>query len=239
MTEYVRPKLDYYPTPSWCINLLLDYLNPTDLHTKKLLEPSAGQGHIISAVQRWVTKKGYNNHLHWTAFELDRAFKETLKQQHIEHLLMEDYIQYNVTPAPIYDLAICNPPYNTNKYTSFDFIKKIVYQCSYTYAFLRAHWISSAMRNQWLIDHPPDVYSIAHRPSFYAQGTDLSSYAWFVWQHPDDRRRAIGHRPYGQLHILPTLTAQERKQCLEEDRQSISFIDPSTQEIQAEIQTCP
>ena len=46
----MRRDRDYYPTPSWCVRALLETV---DLPTGTWLEPTAGDGAIIRAVDEY------------------------------------------------------------------------------------------------------------------------------------------------------------------------------------------
>jgi hypothetical protein len=190
-----RIENDYYPTPSWCVDRLLDVLPIKD---GNWLEPAAGDGAIIRAVGAHKTFMPT-----WTAVELQDRFKSVLEASvdpsrvHIESFL----------DAPLskeYDVVITNPPFSK----ALEFIKKsIELEPEYVCMLLRLNFMGSGERSDFLRKYTPDIYVIPNRPSFNGKGTDSIEYAWFVW----DRNKDYGSSGSGLIKILKDTDVKIRK----------------------------
>jgi len=165
-----RIENDYYPTPDWCIDRLLDDLV---LPPGNWLEPGAGDGAVIRALN-----KSYKRPITWTAIELQDKFKSDLEAiVEPSRVHMESYFEMSLNKE--YDVVITNPPFSK----ALEFIKKsIELEPEYVCMLLRLNFMGSGERSDYLREHTPDIYVIPNRPSFNGKGTDSIEYAWFVWR---------------------------------------------------------
>ena len=99
---------DFYPTPENIINKMLFDLDLKMIQT--VLEPSAGKGNIIEAIQKKEQYySSYNNNYHFDidAIEADKNLQAVLKGKNIR-VVYNDFLTYDTIKE--YDLIIMNPP---------------------------------------------------------------------------------------------------------------------------------
>jgi hypothetical protein len=166
---------DYFPTPAWCVDWLL---RAVDLPGGWWLEPSAGEGAIIRAVNARRTD------VCWSAIEireeamgaLARAVASGGRSGAVDR---DDFL----TAAPRYahvdhhDVVCGNPPFNA----AAEFIARALRVAPVVAFLLRLNFLGSQKRLDFWRRHPADVYVLSERPSFDGEGTDATEYAWFVW----------------------------------------------------------
>lgn len=192
---------DYYPTPSWCVDRLLDYLPMPKGYpmapSGKWLEPGAGDGNIIKAVNARMSPAPT-----WTAVELQQSFKSDLEGL-AEDVRIENYLESNIEPRE-HNVIITNPPFSL----ALEFIKKsIELRPEYVCMLLRLNFMGSSERSSYLRRFAPDVYVIPNRPSFNGKGNDSIEYAWFVWE----RQKGYGGYGTGMIRILGDTPKHLRK----------------------------
>lgn len=118
--QKVNLKKDYqfYPTPPALADRLVEYANLFSSHT--VLEPSAGNGAIIAAIQRIYPNKSID------AYELMPQNQIILRQNPNINLLGDDFLE---SPQDkLYDRIIANPPFANNQdiehlYAMYDRLK--------------------------------------------------------------------------------------------------------------------
>jgi hypothetical protein len=186
---------DYYPTPDWCVNRLLDELS---LPSGKWLEPAAGDGAVIRAVN-----KSYKRPLTWTASELQDKFKSDLEALvDPSQVHMESFFEAGLNKE--FNVVITNPPFSK----ALEFIKKsIELEPEYVCMLLRLNFMGSGERSDYLREHTPDIYVLPNRPSFNGKGTDSIEYAWFVWR----AHNLYGRTGSGTIKILKDTPKEQRK----------------------------
>ena len=165
-----RIESDFYATPKSCIqNLLTHYGNINGV----VLEPSAGNGNIVS-----VLKQNGNNHV--VALELREEEFEQLKQI-ADEVITGDFLKF--IPTQKYDYIIGNPPYSKAQ----EFMEKcfeIASEDTVIIMLLRTAFLESKKRYNFWQNHPVNkLYVLSQRPSFTGKGTDATSYSWFVWDN--------------------------------------------------------
>lgn len=181
-----RTGADSYPTPPWCVHALL---NTLALPAGRWLEPSAGHGAILHAVQTM------RSDVTWTAVEIDPACEASLRAQTAD-VHIADFLQYQ--PPQPFDVVIANPPYSRAQ----EFVVRALQQADTVAMLLRLSFVSSKGRFDLMSRTAPDVYVLPDRPQFAGTNRDSSDYAWFVWRTGVVRRS-------GQLCVLdPTPAAQ-------------------------------
>lgn len=201
-----RENLDFYPTPGWCVDLLLDAL---DVRPEwRCLEPAAGDGAIVKRLlARGVPASGIG------AVEIDPTRAE--KVHEIVTCECSDFLK----DPPIvgcHDLIVTNPPFAL----AADFAKTALFLAGdrgTVALLLRLNWLGSQERAAFHRAHPSDILLLPKRPEFTASmscsakkkgctyretlpieaprprdcpkcgartqcsTTDSIEYAWFVW----------------------------------------------------------
>ena len=168
---------DYFPTPAWCVDRLLDDC-AADLFegAANILEPTVGDGAIVRAVEGWHRERGRRVGT-WTGIELRHVEHEPLVTHHIGG------VDFRAIRCGYFDCAIGNPPY-----CDAESIIRHALQMSDRAAFLlRVGFLGSAERVPFWRKHghlPFGLRVLPDRPSFDGEGTDSATYAWFVWGCP-------------------------------------------------------
>jgi len=187
----LRAPNDFYATPATAIAPILKVLAPCIEIAQGIVEPCAGDGAILRAIEPMV---GAQSFVH--AIEIDRTRFEKLAfcLNHKQKSHCEDFLA--MAPdrfEPNIDLVITNPPYGL----AIEFIKKSIEiaPAGLIVFLLRLNFLEGLARAPFLREHAPDVYVLPRRPSFTGKGTDATAYAWFVWQG-----RAV--RTSGRLEVL-------------------------------------
>lgn len=161
---------DFFPTPAWCVDWLL---RAVDLPGGNWLEPSAGDGAIIRAVN------ARRDDVRWSAVEIReddsvKAGLSTARRRWFGDFLLWAPEIVRTTPHAV---VLGNPPYCD----AAAHVAKAL-ECAPIVAFLlRLNFLGSAKRLNFWRHHPADVYVLSDRPSFDGEGTDATEYAWFVW----------------------------------------------------------
>ena len=168
-----RHEYDYYATPQWCVEILLAHC---DLPAGEWLEPCAGEGAIIDAVN------DCRSDVQWSAGEIQPQFMGVL-QSKARTVVIGDFrdsakklLEWYPHPAVI----ITNPPYymahdivtSAIRFTDFSTIVAMLLPLTY---------LASRGRSQFLRFNVPDVYILSQRPEFVGGGTAPTDYAWMVW----------------------------------------------------------
>lgn len=170
MAAKTRVAADYYPTPAWCVHRLVEALN---LPAGRWLEPAAGDGAIIRAINR--------QDVEWTATELRPEEKPgLLKLVPEERLVFGDFLQAGKQDPRLrrrFDVAITNPPYRQAE----AFVRACQQRADVVVCLLRLGFASSQERQPFLRHHAPDIYVLPNRPCFVHGTSDHSEYAWMVW----------------------------------------------------------
>lgn len=171
MTSERRPH-DFYATPSDVIELFLQNFD-LSLFGKEVLEPSAGNGNIITAVKVHYPDKKI------TAVELRGEELENLEKVHSDTIIIDNFLSRNFNQK--YDIIIGNPPFSD----ALGFVEKsltLLKENGVLIFLLKTSFLESKARHQFWQDNPlTGLYTLSKRPSFTGKGTDQASYSWFVW----------------------------------------------------------
>lgn len=149
----VRIAQDVYPTPAYCVDKLLPWLDFSNDDRKplKFFEPCKGEGVIYDRIP--ATEKGY--------CEIREG---------------SDYLT-----TPLYsrrDLIITNPPYTL----ALEFLTKSLSEADTVIYLLRLNFLGSKQRKAFWDKHPPThLFVITPRPRFVNGGSDSCEYGWFCW----------------------------------------------------------
>lgn len=189
-----RVPFDFYPTPPWCVDRLLDRHGTEILSgVDRCLEPTVGDGAIVRAVESWVIRSEVPGTgalpaaRRWTGVELrwDALDPVTPLDAHFQNQDFRSWVPWGFGPEgspfmePRFDLAIGNPP--------FSIAEAILRRCfevsRVTAMLLRLGFLGSSERVEFWRGAGSDLYIrvIPDRPSFDGHGTDSASYAWFIW----------------------------------------------------------
>lgn len=206
-----RENLDFYPTPAWATDALLDALDARP--EWQCLEPAAGDGAIVKRLlARGVRRE------HVAASEIDPARAEMVRTI-VPDVRCEDFL----APRPpgfawsgVYNLIVTNPPFAL----AADFARVALGMAGdrgTVALLLRLNWLGSQERAAFHRAHPSDILLLPKRPEFAASmscswkksgctyretlpieaprprecpkcgartrrsTTDSIEYAWFVW----------------------------------------------------------
>ena len=191
-----RKELDFYPTPPWVTRLILDHVMPDPVpaqgRTLSVLEPAAGEGHILEVVRErapWAELNG---------IELDPLRAATCRERLnigesiVDGSFLDASTRFRSAWQP--DLVITNPPFDL----AIEFVKMAlsVFLPKTTIAMLmRLAFLETEARADLMATNCPDVYVLATRPSFVKGAgktqSDSAAYAWFVWPS-GERGRSSG-----------------------------------------------
>lgn len=170
-----RVEFDYYPTPRWMTDLLLDRLElwaPALDRPLRILEPCAGQGNIVHAIcDRYPGSDVYSN-------DLDPRH-DTFS--HEDATRPEFWGRFGTVPP---HWIITNPPFSA----AMDILRHALEFAEVGVAMLLRLSFAEPTedRGQWLAAHPITRLYVLPRYSFRQNGsTDSVTSAWFVWSRMD------------------------------------------------------
>ena len=167
-----RIESDFYATPLDCIQ---NFINNYGQINGEVLEPSAGNGNIVSVIKQ----NGNNNVL---ALELREEERNALLAI-ADEVEIDDFLNFESDKH--FDYIIGNPPYSLAQ----EFLEKcfeIANENTVIIMLLRTAFLESKKRYQFWQDHPLNgLYVLSKHPSFTGKGTDATSYSWFVWDGTD------------------------------------------------------
>ena len=185
-----RNESDYYPTPAWCVDRILERI---ELPGGEWLEPCAEHGDIIAAANGFGYDPGPHwAPLRWTANELRTDTRDKLRE-YASEVHIGDFLAWE--PPRRYNVSASNPPFSL----AMEVILKSFQVADHTLMLLRLNYLGTTDRNEFFQNHMPDIYVIPERPSFDGKGTDSIEYAWFHWA-PE----AVEGRTSGQVRVLNT-----------------------------------
>ena len=218
--EHRGGDLDFYPTPAWCVDRLLDDCGEELLLNSygDVLEPTVGDGAIVRACTAWLDAAGTNEApaavLNWTGVELRRGGLDprTQLRDHVEGV---DFRSWE--PPSRFALAIGNPPYNVAE----SIIRRCLGISDVVCMLLHLGFLGSDERVDFFRGIGSDfaLRILPERPSFDGEGTDSIPSAWYVWNHP-------GIRGVKLLDTTPAGVRRAQKpQALEFNSRQVSIFD--------------
>jgi hypothetical protein len=195
-----RRENDFYPTPAWCVRRLLEEVIATYFpwaDESVWLEPCAGTGAIVTAVDDWFTAQRQETPV-WLINEPHQPIPSDTQHTRFDYLTSEAGVALR-KHAP--DFAITNPPFSV----ALDITRRMREDAPEVFVFQRLNWLASDTRAEFFRAARPSVYVLPNRPSMTEDGkTDAIEYAWF---HFTERRELRG-----RLCVLPTTPIEERRQ---------------------------
>ncbi len=188
---------EFFETPSWTVDTLIlsDLLK---LPGGTWLEPCAGTGNIIKAVNR------LRDDVDWIIVELQTRFipqlKELRRRGRDRILEPGDFVHRNWAKelVGVVDVAIFNPPFSL----TLPFVEAAFARAQWVVCLQRKGFFGTQIRSRWLQTYCPDDLSLWKRPSFRSDNqTDSTEYSWYVWPPDPFGRIGIDHRKRRQGRI--------------------------------------
>ena len=165
-----RDKLDYYPTPVWATEAMLEFLD--DKHppkNKEAFEPCCGHGHISTILEEhgWDVRTNDIN----TTSDAD---------------MHRDFVQLSGSEGE-HEWIITNPPYQTPNYHAADFVRRSLSLAKTgIIMLLRASFLEPCLnRAELLKTTPPALELYIPRPRYINGGTDSVTSVWCIWIRED------------------------------------------------------
>lgn len=195
-----RRENDFYPTPAWMSDHLLDRLwhlgagmPPT------ILEPCAGESHIVNAILRRYPEA------EMTANDIDPRHAKRDVGMWTEDATQPAFWEHLDSIGRGHEWVITNPPFSA----AWDIIRHAYDHATVGIAvLLRVTWLeppkspAGASKAAFLAEHPPTWELIMERFSFDGVSQDSATTAWFVWfKDPAERQRIEvipGRSPRGE-----------------------------------------
>lgn len=169
-----RADADFYPTPAWCVERLLDRL---ELPGGSWLEPAGGDGAIVRAVAR--------DDVTWTAVDIRPEAVAALQREGAEAHWgsFPRLVESGAINLSTFDVVITNPPFSeAQAFLDACLSPGRMKLMTPVVMLLRLAWLAGEERAAGHQRAMPNVYVLPQRPSFTGSGTDSADYAWFVWQ---------------------------------------------------------
>lgn len=171
-TEGLRVDKDVYPTPAYAVRRLIEAEPPglllvarqIEFPAPSWLEPCAGNGAIIQALNDWcvLPTRGLPARRKpiWTANEIRPSCALALKRL-TPHVRIGDF--HRVIPKLPFDVAITNPSYAIAEET----IRHCLEIAKDVWMLLRVNFLGSEAREDFFREFGiPDVWVLPNRPSF-------------------------------------------------------------------------
>jgi hypothetical protein len=178
-----RPQ-DYYRTPRWAVEALLNELWGV---TGPVLDPGCGDGAILETLRD-------HGHTDLIGVEVDPA-RATLAAPFCDRLVVGDFLSLDLAGLKV-GTVIGNPPYCDAE----AFVRHALYLTApggSVHMLLRLAFLAGQRRARGGLWESLDaVRVLSRRPKFLERGTDSADYAWISWRK--DRRPGAAH-----LWILP------------------------------------
>jgi len=136
------------------------------VHNAVALEPCAGRGSIIQAMDKYSLEWSPNELRLGLAGECERLTGHRTRVG-----------KFQTWDPPYADLVMTNPPFSLAQ----EVLEWSLPRAKVVILLLRLNFLGSAKRCRLLQEHAPSVFVLPNRPSFTGKGTDSIEYAWFVW----------------------------------------------------------
>jgi len=169
----IRRESDFYRTPEWVVDSIIQTLGAPYFSGAYVLEPCAGDGVIVEKI------RSCSHSAQITAIEIRPEEKQKLIEAGADQVIIDNFLEARSNfPDP--DIIITNPPYSV--------AQEIIEHCfeiapdAEVIMLLRLAFLESKKRKSFWDKHPvTQLYVLSERPSFTGKGTDATAYAWFVW----------------------------------------------------------
>lgn len=171
-----KKKFQFFPTPPEVVDKMIQVVLPEA--DSSILEPSAGQGHIIQAIQEFQSWAEYG----FDAIEIHPVNQGILRKKGI-NVVGDDFLKW--TTEKRYDYIFMNPPFKEgSKNVWIDHIKHAVKFLKekgelVAVAPASASFVSNGeikeFREEWLPLHNGYIYDIIPKGAFKSSGTGVKS----------------------------------------------------------------
>lgn len=170
-----RQPNDFYETPTWAIDAVLDHLGVGPEFDGYVIDPGCGTGAIAGRVAARAHKADVRG------VEQDEGLLATARASRSPSIAWEqaDWLTWQADGAP--QLIISNPPYKI----ADAFVRKaldVAGKKATVAMLLRSTFMipkaRRALRREFGL---PDKLELERRPSFNRSGTDATEYAWLIW----------------------------------------------------------
>lgn len=163
----LKKDFQYFPTPQPIAERLLELAEINPVHS--ILEPSAGQGHIVNVIQ-----DAFDENVFVSCYELMPQNREILSNNPFAVIMGEDFLLASTTHK--YDRIIANPPFSKNQ--DIDHIKKmyeVLSKDGRIVTIASTHWIHSSNKKEtefreWLDEVGAEIIHL-EAGSFKESGT--------------------------------------------------------------------
>ncbi len=202
----VRADSDFYPTPAYAVDRLLERWMPPGLHW---LELGAGNGDIIRAVNAFRARHQLEP-VQWMAVESRPACAAALRATGAEVIIAPVQHWYAATAGQglRFDAAPMNPPFSD----ALTFVSIARARAKWTVCLERAPWLAdSEDRYRYFIEGkcaPSHEYRVG-RIDFDGRGGDSIPYSWFAF--PDD---GLERTSWQTIPLAPTPSKQRERGVL-------------------------
>lgn len=179
-----REALDYYSTPIEEVTNILEILN-INFDNCRILEPSAGGGHMLSAIYDYLDK--HSNYEYILPYATDiQERKKCREDLNIEFGKEYDFLSDNYPYVEDIDYIIMNPPYSVIE----PFVMKSLGIANKGVIMLgRLQFLEGQGRYENILktNPPTDTYIYVDRVACFKNGdvtqkmASAQAYAWFVW----------------------------------------------------------
>lgn len=208
-----RETLDYYPTPPWATQALLDFIHPAEWDKYKArqhmscLEPAAGGGHMYDVLAQHFKRiggfdiadpegRGWGGH---DFLEYQPPTKQLGELVPIHHLGYQ---------RQRYDWAITNPPF----IHALSFVHRMLATAQNVAVLARLQWLEGKGRYErlWNVMPPQKVLVFSERVQM-AQGRlaepsdsgSVMAMAWYIWQRTETSNFKLAYDKTTELCWLP------------------------------------
>lgn len=176
-----RRENDHYETPAWVVDALLDN-HSLPMRGSGVLEPCAGSGAIIRAIDQYYFQRAMKRSFPFVAVDIQPDNEKALREC-ATFVRITDFLAWE--PHGTYNVIITNPPYSIAQQVVERALEIARRQDepAEVIMLLRLAFLESEKRYEFWRQNPPSkVLVLAARPSFTGDGkTDSAAYAWFVW----------------------------------------------------------
>jgi len=198
-----RHEHDFYETPTWAIDAILDVLGIGPEWDGYAVDPGTGTGAIAHRIAERAPKADVRG------IELVPELLEQAKTTRAASIAWENASWLTWTPDGTPDLIVANPPYQLTHWDPNKVVMKkgkdtgerggiVIDDPNYAEKFirkalevagkkgtvamlLRENYFAPKTRRALRTLGLPDMHTLEKRPSFNGSGTDATDYSWFVW----------------------------------------------------------
>lgn len=173
---------EWYPTPGWVTERLLERLRLPKRRALSLLEPCSGDGAIVDVVDARRSCRDI-----WTTIDIRPEARGSRAGTHYTGDAREVLERLcDLDLGARWDLGVTNPPFTL----ADDFVRAMVPRCERTAMLLGLDWYSGPRRA--VLERFPcsRVIVIPERISFDGKGSDQRTHAWFVFEREDSLKGA-------------------------------------------------